>query len=81
MTAPNPDSVRRVPLIIESDGTCPHDSRFVHRFYFGCVPADFSDRTGRSRTFTQRAPVPPAVRWRWNGGCDAQIDGSADGAP
>lgn len=54
------------------DSPCPQDPAFVHRPYFGCVPADFRERTGKSRTHHQLPPEPPAVRYRWNGGCDAE---------
>ena len=54
--------------IVDSDARCPHDDGFVHRFYFGCVPLDFSDHTGRSKRYRQREL---AGRWFWNGGCDA----------
>lgn len=50
------------------DTPCPNDPAFEHRFYFGCVPADFRERTGRSKTHHQ---TPGADgRYRWNGGCD-----------
>ncbi len=53
---------------------CPHDGEFEHRGWpFGCVPRDFSERTGRSRTHHQRSEDVPGYgdRYRWDGGCDA----------
>lgn len=60
--------------ILDRDTICPHDGDFVHRNYFGCVPCDFSERTGRSRRFRQRETVVDGLPWHlwlWNGGCDA----------
>lgn len=62
-------------VIVEADARCPHDDAFVHRFYFGCVPADFSDRTGRSKTNSQTKGADG--RYRWNGGCDAAETGGS----
>ena len=59
---------------VDADALCPHDPDFVHRFYFGCVPADFSDRTGRSKTHRQTRsaePIEGLHRYQWDGGCDA----------
>lgn len=57
------------------DGACPNNPQFEHRFYFGCVPKDFSERTGRSKTHRQyrvdEPDTPGGYRYRWNGGCDA----------
>lgn len=50
------------------DTKCPTDPDFEHRFYFGCVPKDFSDRTGHSKTHRQRQGLDGL--WRWDGGCD-----------
>lgn len=50
-------------------GRCPNDDAFEHDNYFGCVPKDFSERTGRSKT--HRQTKGPDGRFRWNGGCDA----------
>lgn len=71
-------------LVINGDSPCPHDDRFEHRFYFGCVPKTFSDRTGRAKGFrqTETPNAYPKVnhgvtcastRWLWNGGCDAHF--------
>ena len=55
---------------------CPNDSRFEHDHYFGCVPKDFNQRTGRSKTFAQReVATEDGPRWKWNGGCDASLVG------
>lgn len=57
-----------------ADSPCPHDRRFVHRLYFGCVPGTFSDRTGRARGHTQVPTTIDGLPWRvylWDGGCDA----------
>lgn len=51
------------------DSICPHDDHFVHLFNFGCVPKDFNDRTGRSKT--RRQSQSADGRYKWNGGCDA----------
>lgn len=53
---------------------CPHDDRFEHRFYFGCVPKTFKDRTGRAKGHRQtltEVPGLPYQVWMWDGGCDA----------
>lgn len=47
---------------------CPTDPGFEHDNYFGCVPKDFKERTGRSATFRQKKGADG--RYRWNGGCD-----------
>lgn len=54
--------------------TCPNDSDFEHDGWFGCVPVDFSSRTGRSKKHRQRrVEVPTGIGYRllWDGGCDA----------
>lgn len=55
---------------------CPNDPAFEHDNYFGCIPKDFSQSTGRSKTHHQTKKVDPTsptgYRYRWNGGCDAQ---------
>lgn len=51
------------------DTDCPHDDAFEHRFYFGCVPRDFSPQSGRSKTHRQRRVDG---LFRWDGGCDAR---------
>ena len=55
---------------------CPNDSAFEHDNYFGCVPKDFKERTGRSKTNHQTkvttGPGPLDYRYRWDGGCDAR---------
>lgn len=48
---------------------CPNDPDFEHDNYFGCVPKDFSPRTGRSKRYRQSKGADD--RYRWNGGCDA----------
>lgn len=56
------------------DTDCPNDPAFEHRFYYGCVPRDFSDQTGRSRTRRQTATAVDGLPWKlhlWDGGCDA----------
>lgn len=50
-------------------GPCPNDDRFEHDNYFGCIPKDFKERTGRSKTFRQERG--PDGRYYWNGGCKA----------
>lgn len=57
--------------LICGPGTCPHDDRFEHDNYFGCVPKTFSPYTGRAAGFTQRHE---GGRWRWPGGCHAAED-------
>lgn len=47
---------------------CPHDADFEHDNYFGCIPKDFSQRTGRSKSHRQTRAADG--RYRWNGGCD-----------
>jgi hypothetical protein len=62
------------PSIVETDTVCPHDPKFVHRFYYGCVPVTFSDRTGNAKGYRQTETeigLPWKV-WLWNGGCDTQ---------
>jgi hypothetical protein len=65
-----------VTSIVDADSACPHDPRFEHRVYFGCVPADFSDGTGRSkrRRQTETEVGLPWKVWLWDGGCDASGD-------
>jgi hypothetical protein len=65
-----------------NEGECPHDPDFEHEFYYGCVPKDFSTRTGRSRKHKQvlietypggtsgRNAGKATERWHWDGGCD-----------
>lgn len=60
---------RSYAVHICGDTDCPSDPAFEHRFYFGCVPKDFSERTGRSKS--HRQSQGPDGRYRWNGGCDA----------
>ena len=47
---------------------CPTDPAFEHDNFYGCVPKDFSERTGRSKTHRQHRDEDG--RYRWNGGCD-----------
>lgn len=47
---------------------CPNDPAFEHDNYFGCIPKDFSEKTGRSKTHRQHQDADG--RYRWNGGCD-----------
>ena len=54
--------------LVDGDYRCPNDPEFVHRFYYGCVPADFSEVTGRSRTHRQTRHGEYRL---WDGGCDA----------
>ena len=60
--------------IIDGQTPCPNDPDFVHEGYmYGCVPKDFSMRTGRSKTHHQTETVVKGLPWRiwmWNGGCD-----------
>ena len=63
--------------MIDADDDCPHDPRFEHRFWYGCVPRTFSDRTGRAKGFHQTEtpnaypqPGKADTRWLWDGGCD-----------
>lgn len=56
------------------DSACPSDDTFVHRPFFGCVPANFSERTGRAKGHTQTETAIDGLPWKvwlWNGGCDA----------
>lgn len=56
--------------LVDCDASCPNDPAFVHRFYFGCVPKDFSDRTGRietsvdadARTSAEDSALPESTR-------------------
>lgn len=60
--------------ILCEPGDCPNDPAFEHDNYFGCIPKDFSQRTGRSKTHRQTKhpePTKAGYRYRWNGGCDA----------
>jgi hypothetical protein len=54
---------------------CPNDPAFEHDHYYGCIPKDFSSRTGRSKKYRQRrvegSQFPHGYRYLWNGGCDA----------
>lgn len=59
--------------IVCEPGDCPIDPAFEHDNYFGCIPRDFNQRSGRSKTRSQRAvdaDVPGGKRYLWNGGCD-----------
>lgn len=47
---------------------CPNDPAFEHDGYYGCIPKDFSSRTGKSKTHQQTKGIDG--RYRWNGGCD-----------
>lgn len=57
---------------------CPRDPAFEHDNYYGCVPKNFNQRTGRSKTHHQTkvvtGPGPMDYRYHWNGGCDALVD-------
>lgn len=64
-------------VYICGDAPCPQDPTFEHRFYFGCVPKDFSDRTGTSKIHHQAKGADG--RYRWNGGCDARVRSEASG--
>lgn len=61
-------------VYIDGDGPdCPHDDRFEHRFYFGCVPKNFSERTGRAKGHRQTETTIDGLPWNvwlWDGGCD-----------
>lgn len=54
--------------IIRGARACPNDPDFEHDNYFGCVPKDFKERTGRSKTYRQ---TEHEGRYYWNGGCAA----------
>jgi hypothetical protein len=61
-------------IYICGPGDCPNDPDFIHEMWpFGCVPKNFSMKTGRSRTHRQTLQDVPGYgkRYRWNGGCDA----------
>lgn len=59
--------------LLDEPWTCPHDPKFEHDNYFGCVPKDFNQATGRSKTHRQiKTATPDGARYRWNGGCDAR---------
>lgn len=67
---------RGYTVYIDGTSDCPHDPGFEHRMIFGyvCVPKDFSERTGRSRTHKQTETVIEGLPWKvwlWAGGCDA----------
>ena len=53
---------------------CPNDPEFEHDNYFGCVPKDFSLRTGRSKKHRQTLDAGSG-RYLWDGGCDAKVTG------
>jgi len=55
--------------IICGPTTCPHDPNFEHDNYFGCIPKDFRERTGKSKTYRQ---TRHGDRYYWNGGCAAR---------
>jgi hypothetical protein len=65
-----------VSALLDEPSTCPRDPLFEHDNYFGCVPKDFNQRTGRSKTHHQAKRDDPNAPWgyryRWNGGCDAR---------
>lgn len=66
--------MKQYAIYLCGDTSCPCDPNFEHRFYFGCVPKDFSERTGRSKTQRQRNVTAPDLRhgyrFMWTGGCD-----------
>lgn len=67
----------RYPVLVclLADRDCPHDEAFEHRHYYGCVPRDFSERTGRSKTHSQTRVAGQYLlgyRYLWDGGCDAR---------
>ena len=51
--------------LVDADNTCPHDPAFVHRFYFGCVPHNFSETTGKAKGFSQSAIKHPDGHDYW----------------
>lgn len=51
---------------------CPTDPGFEHDGYFGCIPKDFNQRLGTSKTFRQHKSDDG--KYRWNGGCNAVED-------
>ena len=55
---------------------CPNDPEFEHDNYFGCVPKDFKQRTGRSKTHSQTLDAESG-RYVWDGGCNRFAVGSA----
>ena len=59
-------------IYVCGDNKCPKDSSFTHRFYFGCVPNDFSERTGRSKTNHQTL-CTEHQKYEWDGGCSPHI--------
>ncbi len=62
----------RYSAIVCGPTRCPFDPRFEHDNYFGCVPADFSPTTGKSKTLKRKRNAEG--RYRWSGGCDAKED-------
>jgi hypothetical protein len=48
--------------------SCPSDPAFEHDNYFGCVPTDFSPRTGLSKTYRQVRGADGIYYWN-GGGC------------
>lgn len=56
--------------VCEDGPECPNDKEFEHRFYFGCVPKDFVEKTGRSKSYKQVRGTDN--RYHWNGGCDRE---------
>ena len=63
-----------VTVCIDAPRQCPSHPDFEHDNCFGCVPKDFSPRTGKSKKYRQHPvknpDVPGGVRWHWNGGCN-----------
>jgi len=72
-----------VTAIFDGEANCPHDEHFIHDWFFGCVPADFAERTGKSKTYVQTRVegdrFPHGYRYLWNGGCDAHESTGAVG--
>lgn len=76
-------SVTKYKTYICAPSDCPHDPDFEHDNYFGCIPKDFSQTTGRSKTHHQSKVAdtssPTGYRYVWNGGCAApERDGMTD---
>lgn len=73
--------MRKYAVYLDGDSVCPNDPDFVHRMLFGytCVPKDFSDNTGRSRTHKQSEGEDG--RYWWDGGCDAVSERTAKDRP
>jgi hypothetical protein len=65
-------SERKYKVYLCGDVPCPTDDDYEHRFYFGCVPKTFSDRTGRAKGHKQsRCDVEGCHRYHWDGGCNS----------